>query len=629
MKYKGYDFAGWATRNDVKCSDGRTIRRDAFKDQDGCKVPLLWSHQHNDPENVLGHAFLENRPEGVWTYGYFNDTYRGQHAKSMVQHGDIEGLSIWANNLEQTPTRDVLHGKIRELSLVMAGANPKAGIEEVVMHSDETFDGIIFMGAQEFEMYHAESDTKEDAKENTKEESKTKEEPASEKEDKTVPEIFDTMNEEQKNAVYAVIGDILDGDSDTDDEVEHADSEGGKTIKEIFDTMNEDQKTAAYFAIGEALKEAGNDSEEEVKHEDIEGGNTEMKHNVFDKETSTQENTLSHDEMTTIIKDAKTYGGSLKESFLAHAEEYGIQNIDWLFPEARTLNNPPEFIKRDMSWVSHVMGRVHKSPFSRIKSVFADITEDEARAKGYIKGNLKKEEVFSLLKRTTTPTTIYKKQKMDRDDQIDITDFDVVAWLKAEMRMMLDEEIARAILIGDGRLASSDDKINEQNIRPVAFDEDLFNIKAKINVARGADSDAKAKAFIRAVIKSRKNYKGSGNPTLYTTEDMVTDCLLLTDEMGRDLYDSVEKLKTKLRVKEIVTVEPMEGLTNKEGKPIVAVLVNLNDYNVGADKGGAINMFDDFDIDYNQMKYLIETRCSGALVKPFSAITYTMEEAQS
>lgn len=581
MKYKGYDFAGWATRNDVKCSDGRTIRKDAFKDQDGCKVPLLWSHQHNDPENVLGHAFLENRPEGVWTYGYFNDTYRGQHAKSMVQHGDIEGLSIWANNLEQTPTRDVLHGKIRELSLVMAGANPKAGIEEVVMHSDDTFDGIIFMGAQEFEMYHAESDTESKTKE------EVKEEPETEK----------------------------DGES--------------KSVKEIFDTMNEEQKNAAYFAIGEALKEAGNDSEEEVKHEDIEGGNTEMKHNVFDKETSTPENTLSHDEMTTIIKDAKTYGGSLKESFLAHAEEYGIQNIDWLFPEARTLNNPPEFIKRDMSWVSHVMGRVHKSPFSRIKSVFADITEDEARAKGYIKGNLKKEEVFSLLKRTTVPTTIYKKQKMDRDDQIDITDFDVVAWLKAEMRMMLDEEIARAILIGDGRLASSDDKINEQNIRPVAFDEDLFNIKAKINVAKGADSDAKAKAFIRAVIKSRKNYKGSGNPTLYTTEDMVTDCLLLTDEMGRDLYDSVEKLKTKLRVKEIITVEPMEGLTNKEGKPIVAVLVNLNDYNVGADKGGAINMFDDFDIDYNQMKYLIETRCSGALVKPFSAITYTMEEAQS
>ena len=624
MKYKGYDFAGWATRNDVKCSDGRTIRRDAFKDQDGCKVPLLWSHQHNDPENVLGHAFLENRPEGVWTYGYFNDTYRGQHAKSMVQHGDIEGLSIWANNLEQTPTRDVLHGKIRELSLVMAGANPKAGIEEVVMHSDETFDGIIFMGAQEFEMYHAEDDKEPETKEEPKEESK--EEPASEKDEKTVKEIFDSMNEEQQNAVYAAIGMVLDEDSETDDEVEHAESEDGKTINDIFDTMTEDQKNVAYFMIGEAIEEAGKNTEE-VKHEDIEGGNTEMKHNVFDKETSTPENTLSHDEMTTIIKDAKTYGGSLKESFLAHAEEYGIQNIDWLFPEARTLNNPPEFIKRDMSWVSHVMGRVHKSPFSRIKSVFADITEDEARAKGYIKGNLKKEEVFSLLKRTTTPTTIYKKQKMDRDDQIDITDFDVVAWLKAEMRMMLDEEIARAILIGDGRLASSDDKINEQNIRPVAFDEDLFNIKAKINVARGADSDAKAKAFIRAVIKSRKNYKGSGNPTLYTTEDMVTDCLLLTDEMGRDLYDSVEKLKTKLRVKEIVTVEPMEGLTNKEGKPIVAVLVNLNDYNVGADKGGAINMFDDFDIDYNQMKYLIETRCSGALVKPFSAITYTMEEA--
>ena len=351
-----------------------------------------------------------------------------------------------------------------------------------------------------------------------------------------------------------------------------------------------------------------------------------MKHNVFDQTEDTQENTLSHDAMNTIISDAKRYG-SLKESFLAHAQEYGIENIDYLFPEAETLNKTPEFIKRDTGWVSKVMNGVHHTPFSRIKSMFADITEDDARAKGDIKGNLKKEEVFSLLKRTTTPTTIYKKQKLDRDDVIDITDFDVIAWLKTEMRMMLDEEIARAILIGDGRLSSSDDKINEQNIRPIVSDADLYTIKTKITIANNATSDDKAKAFIRSVIKSRKNYKGSGEPTLYTTEDLVTDCLLLEDNTGRVIYDSLEKLKNVLRVKEIVTVPVMEGLKDADGNDVLAIVVNLADYNVGADKGGAINMFDDFDIDYNQQKYLIETRCSGALTKPYSAIAISLEQA--
>lgn len=354
-----------------------------------------------------------------------------------------------------------------------------------------------------------------------------------------------------------------------------------------------------------------------------------MKHNLFDKETQQQEeNVLSHDAMQTIITDGKRFG-SLKESFLAHADEYGIKDIEYLFPEAKSLNTPPDFIKRETSWVQKVMSGIHHTPFSRIKSMFADITEDEARAKGYIKGKLKKEEVFSLLKRTTTPTTIYKKQKLDRDDVIDITDFDVVAWLKSEMRMMLDEEIARAILVGDGRLASSDDKINESNIRPIWKDEDLYNIKSTIEVDAAANADQKAKAFIRACIKSRKNYKGSGTPTLYTTEDMLTDCLLLEDTTGRIIYDTEEKLRTALRVSSIVTVPVMEGLKRDDGEgnslDLLGIIVNLSDYNVGADKGGAINMFDDFDIDYNQQKYLIETRCSGALIKPFSAITLEMK----
>lgn len=639
-----YDFAGWATYNDVRCSDGKTIRRDAFKDDDGRKVPLVWMHSHNDVENVLGHAILENCPEGVYAYGYFNDTVRAQHAKQMLLHGDITGLSIWANNLIQTKRKDVLHGTIRELSLVLSGANPKAGIEEIISHSndnseEEIVEGIVFIGEQEFDLLHSEDlednkeenkEDKEDSKEKTENKNKKEEDPsdtvsnAESDDNETVQDIFDSMSDEQKECAYYLIGMAANGedpeDITADETVEHANTDG-KTIDDILNSMTEKQQNVVYYMVGEAMKEF---ESENSKTKDTKGGNNEMKHNVFDKETDTKENVLSHSEIETIVKDAKRMG-SMKESFLAHAEEYGIENLEFLFPEARTMTNQPQFIQRDMGWVAKVMSGVHKSPFSRIKSVFADITEDEARAKGYIKGNLKKEEVFSLLKRTTTPTTIYKKQKMDRDDVVDITDFDVITWLKAEMRMMLDEEIARAILIGDGRLASSDDKINEQNIRPISKDEDLYTVKVKVQVKSAATSDDKAKAFIRAVIKSRKQYKGSGNPTLYTTEDMVTDCLLLTDEMGRDLYDSVEKLKTKLRVKEIVTVEPMEEAKGAEDKPLLGILTNLVDYNVGADKGGSINMFDDFDIDYNQMKYLIETRCSGALVKPFSAIAFTLD----
>lgn len=564
-----YDFSGWATKNNLKCSDGRTILKDAFKENDGQKVPLVWNHQHNDPNNVLGHALLENRNDGVYAYCAFNDTEAGQQAKQLVEHGDVASLSIYANKLKQRGN-DVVHGVIREVSLVLAGANPGAFIDVVMSHGEDSEgDGVISM-MEDISLSNGEIDdnTISHAEEN--------------KEDKKVAEDSKDM-----------------------------------TIKQIIDTMTEDQKNAMYYLIGKAIE--GDD-------ENDEGGDENMKHNVFDQTEDTQENTLSHDAMNTIISDAKRYG-SLKESFLAHAQEYGIENIDYLFPEAETLNKTPEFIKRDTGWVSKVMNGVHHTPFSRIKSMFADITEDDARAKGYIKGNLKKEEVFSLLKRTTTPTTIYKKQKLDRDDVIDITDFDVVAWLKTEMRMMLDEEIARAILIGDGRLSSSDDKINEQNIRPIVSDADLYTIKTKITIANNATSDDKAKAFIRSVIKSRKNYKGSGEPTLYTTEDLVTDCLLLEDNTGRVIYDSLEKLKNVLRVKEIVTVPVMEGLKDANGNDVLAIVVNLADYNVGADKGGAINMFDDFDIDYNQQKYLIETRCSGALTKPYSAIAISLEQA--
>ena len=577
-----YDFSGWATRNNIKCSDGRTILKDAFKQHDGQTVPLVWNHQHNESANVLGHAVLENRDEGVYAYCTFNDTEAGKNAKLLVEHGDVTALSIYANQLKQKGS-NVMHGTIREVSLVLAGANPGAFIDSVIRHGEFCEDEAVIYTGEELTLQHADSDSSDKAGKKDK-----KGDDEVDNNEKTIQDVFDTLNEEQKNVVYALIGQAL-----------------------------EDKSMAQ-----SAIEENENNIEED-------GGEQEMKHNVFEGRETENNNVLSHDAMDTILKDAKRYG-SLKESFLAHADDYGIKDIEWLFPDAKNVNTPPDFIKRDDSYVQKVMRGVHHVPFSRIKSMFADITADQARAKGYIKGNLKKEEVFTLLKRTTTPTTIYKKQKLDRDDVVDITDFDVVAWLKMEMRMMLDEEIARAILVGDGRSSSDDDKINEMNIRPISRDEDLYCVKAPVAVAAAATEDEIAKAFIRTVIKSRKEYKGSGSPTLFTTEDVITNCLLLEDKNGRVIYDTVDKLATALRVKEIVPVEVMENaktMVNKVEKPLMAIMVNLVDYYVGADKGGAINMFDDFDIDYNQQKYLMETRCSGALVKPFSAIAVALDQA--
>lgn len=572
-KYSDCDFSGYATRNDLTCSDGRIIKKDAFKDNDGKKVSLVFDHVHDDVNAVLGHAYLENRDDGVYAYGYFNDTDSGNTAKKLVENGDVKSLSIWANKLRQIGP-NVTHGDIKELSLVLAGANPGAYIDYVMAHSADGTD------TNELSEVYACYD-----------------EPIS-----CEKTLAHADNKEGDDFKMANDNNNTNNTNNTNDT-----SASGKTIGEIIETMTDEQKDALYAILGMVMEK-----------KDDSKGDDDMKHNVFDTD-DTMTNTLSHDEMTAIIADGKRCG-SLKESFLSHAEEYGIDQIDWLFPEATNLNNPPEFIKRDTSWVAKVMASVHHSPFSRIKSMFANITEDDARAKGYIKGNYKKEEVFSLLKRTTTPTTVYKKQKLDRDDQIDITDFDVVAWLKAEMRTMLDEELARAYLIGDGRLSSSDDKINEGNIRPIAFDEDLFTIKKTVTYTSNATDSDKAKAFIKAVIKSRKDYKGSGEPTLFCTEDLITDMLLIEDTTGRAIYESVEKLKNVLRVKDIIAVPVMEGVKGKNGGDLLGIVVNLADYNVGADKGGAINMFDDFDIDYNQQKYLIETRCSGALTKPYSAI---------
>ena len=563
-----FDFSGWATRVNLKCSDGRTIMKDAFKNNDGQKVPLVWNHQHNNPNEVLGHALLENRDEGVYAYCTFNETESGQTAKLLVQHGDIDALSIYANQLKQNMS-NVLHGNIREVSLVVAGANPGAYIDSVIIHGEESDEEAIIYTGENISLYHAEETSEKEEK--SKKENK---ESMADNKEKTVADVFNTLTEEQKDVVYAIIGKTLEDNGIVNDE---------------------------------------------------EGDDEEMKHNVFDQD-ETQENTLSHAAMETIIGDAKRFG-SMKESFLAHAGDYGIENIDYLFPEAKSLNTPPDFIKRETGWVSTVMGAVHHTPFSRIKSMFADITADEARAKGYIKGNLKKEEVFSLLKRTTTPTTIYKKQKMDRDDVVDITDFDVIAWLKSEMRMMLDEEIARAILVGDGRLASSDDKINEQNIRPIWTDEALYTIKSLVTVPTGGTL---AEEFIDQSVRAMKDYKGSGSPTAFMTEEMLTECLLLKDTNKHRLYKNAEEVATAMRVSRIVTVPVMEGLTRTSGSDTLelkALIVNLSDYNVGADKGGAINMFDDFDIDYNQQKYLIETRCSGALIKPYSAIALEVKKA--
>ena len=556
-----YDFCGWATRNGLKCADGRTIVRDAFKHNDGDIVPLVWNHGHNDPNNVLGNALLENRDEGVYVYGSFNNTPAANNAREFIKHGDIKSLSIYANKLKQDDAKNVMHGDIKEVSLVLAGANPGAYIEDVIVHGDTDGGSIIYSEdyIESEELEHAE-DTK-----------------------------------ELKNAEENQNG--------------SKDNGGDETVEDVFNTLTDKQKNVVYYMIGQALENENNNEEDK-------GDDENMKHNVFNNdEKNNEDEVLSHSEMEAIFADAKRYG-SLKESALSH----GIADIEYLFPDATNLNKTPDFIKRDTGWVAGVINGTKHTPFSRVRSTFANITEDEARAKGYIKGKLKKEEVFSLLKRTTDPQTIYKKQKLDRDDVIDITDFDIVSWLKTEMRMMLDEEIARAVLIGDGRLASDEDHISHSHIRPIYNDAELYTIKAVTTVKSDADSAARAKDFIKTAIKSRKNYKGSGNPTLYTTEDMLTDCLLLEDSIGRLLYESEEQLAKTLRVSKIVTVPVMEGQKGANGGDLLGIIVNLQDYNIGADKGGAVSMFEDFDIDYNQQKYLIETRCSGALIKPYSAI---------
>ena len=581
---KKFDFSGWATRNDLKCADGRTIRQNAFADQDGQIVPLVWNHNHGDLNEVIGHALLQNRPEGVYTYGFFNDTEKGQNAKILVDHGDITSLSICANKLKQK-NGDVLHGVIREVSLVLAGANPGAYIDTVMAHSDgEDEEAIIYTG-DELMHYDPENELQEEP---VQEEPQVEEEPAAEEVAEEAPVAEEAAEDTVEHSA---------GEPAKEEGAEMAEkNENEKTVQDVIDSMTEEQKNVMYAMVGMAAEDA-------KKGSDSEKGDEEMDHNLFSNENE-DEMMMHAEEINAAVADGKKYG-SMKESFLEH----GITNVEYLFPEAKNVTDKPSWIKRDDGWVNAVLNGVHHTPFSRIKSMHADLTADEARAKGYIKGNFKKEQVFSLLKRVTTPQTVYKKQKMDRDDVVDITDFDVVAWLKSEMRFMLDEELARAFIFGDGRDASSDDKINEGNIRPIISDSELYC--QKFNIEAGEDV---AKDVIKAVIKNRKSYKGSAKPMAIVSADFLSDCLLLEDGFGHALYEDEDKLAKKLRVTKILEV-PDEICP--EG--FYCLIVNLGDYFVGADKGGAVNMFDDFDIDYNAQKYLIETRCSGALVTPYSA----------
>ena len=583
MGKKVYDFSGWATRCNVKCSDGRTIMKDAFVDNDKTTVPLVWQHNHTDADNVLGHALLENRAEGVYAYCSLNNTPEGKRAKELVQHGDICSLSIYANQLKQTGG-NVIHGLIREVSLVLAGANPGARIMDVnIAHGDNADGDAYIFNASETLDIGTEVEDIEHSDNN--------------KEGENMP------NKEEKEEI----------------KVEHAD-EGNdeETIQDVFDTLTEKQKKVVYAMIGMALQDKENGNAQEDK---------EMKHNAFDTSNEADNQTeLMHSEVLAAIEDAKK-SGSMKDAFISH----GITNVDTLFPEVQAVNKTPELIARDTNWVSVVMGGVKHTPFSRVKSTAANITADEARARGYIKGKQKISEVITALKRTTLPTTVYKLQKMDRDDVIDITDFDVVAWLKQEMRGMLDEELARAFLIGDGRDGSDDSKINEQNIRPILGDNATYTVTRTLTRTSGETDSDFAKDFIKDVVKSRKEYKGSGNPILFTTEDLLTEMLLIEDKIGHRIYKTEAELATALRVSKIVTVPVFEGHKREvAGKnyALMGILVNLADYNVGADKGGAVNMFDDFDIDYNKYEYLIETRCSGALVKPYSAITFEEKLAE-
>lgn len=610
---KDYDFGGWATKNNIKCSDGRTILKDAFKQNDGQKVPLVWNHQHNDPSEVLGHALLENREEGVYAYCKFNNTESGQTAKSLVTNGDVDKLSIYANKLK-THMNNVMHGCIREVSLVLAGANPGAFIDTVISHGEDAEaeeEGIIYTDEHIETIEH--SDDESDKKGETDMEDENKkvdEEKKDENNEKTIQEVFETLNEEQKNAVYAIVGQALEHSNDSEDE-----SEDDSKDESEDDSENKD-----------------NDSEDNSENNNDEG-EEDMKHNVFDNDKNNDE-VLQHSEiLASAIQDAKKYG-SLKESVIEHAAINNITDIGKLFPDATALNKEPIMIEKDQTWVGKIINTIKHTPFSRVKVTMGKMTEPQARAKGYIKGNKKTNIQMAALNRIVTPTTVYIKNEIDRDDVIDITDFDVVAWQKREMRKELDKELALAALLGDGRDISDNDKINEQNIIPIIKDVDTFTIKYTITEGvdykqannSASNNDSFTKGIIRAAIRSRKEYKGSGSPTFFTTEDYLTDMLLIEDQNGRRIYESLDQLALALRVKEIVTIPEMEQEAYKD---IVGVIVNMADYTMGADKGGSVNMFDDFDIDYNQMKYLMETRCSGALTVPYSAIVLKKTVASS
>ena len=659
MPKKHYDFAGWATKNNIRCSDGRTIMHGAFSADNGKRVPLVWNHQHDNVRNVLGHADLEERPEGVYAYCSFNNTEHGQDAKDCVKHGDIVALSIYANQLKQNGA-NVIHGAIREVSLVLAGANRGAVIDSVLEHGELSDDSaeISFVGYGDIEIHHSDLDEQDDDYEDEELDGYQEDDEAEENEEddenlqhadngeakkeekkddgETVADVMNTLTDKQRKAVAIIIEQAI-ADSKGDNSMSHADGDAqndaendDETVEDVYNTLNEKQKKVVNFLIGEALK-----------NKDSEGG-SEMKHNVFEGSENVQ-NTISHAEIHEICRVGKQMGSlkaavdqAYEEGVLEHAEgDYGINNIDYLFPDAKAMTTEPELIKRDMGWVDDVFNGVHRTPFKRVKSVFADITEDEARAKGYIKGKFKKEEVFTLLKRTTDPQTIYKKQKLDKDDLEDLEDnFNVLPWIKNEMNMMFREEVARAILIGDGRPSSSDDKIQENHIRPIYNDEDLFTVKVPVEVKSGATEDDIARALIKAMVKARKQYKGTGNPTFFTTEDYLTDCLLIENTLGERLYKSEAEVATAMRASKITTVEPMENKTisiTNEGRstsyPLMGVLVNLTDYNVGAKNGGKTDFFEDFDIDFNQQKYLYEARMSGALKKPFSAISFYLVEA--
>lgn len=597
---KDYDFGGWATRNNIQCSDGRTIMKDAFKQNDGQKVPLVWNHQHNDPSEVLGHALLENRDDGVYAYCKFNNTESGQTAKSLVMNGDVDKLSIYANKLK-SQMNNVVHGCIREVSLVLAGANPGAYIDSVIVHGEgaEAEEEVIIYNDGEISLSDEEDNNSEETPDN-EEEIEHSDDTNKEKEDST------KMGEDKKDDVKKE-----------------------KTVKEIIDTMNDEQKEAMYAVVGQALENQANGEGDEADEED--GGEETMKHNVFDNDNNDE--VLQHSEIIAeAMADGKKYG-SLRESFLQHAAINNIENLDKLFPDATELYKEPYMIEKDNSWVAKVMNAVKHTPFSRVKTTFGRMNEETARAKGYIKGNKKANIALSVLNRVTTPTTVYIKNEIDRDDVVDITDFDVVAWQKREMRKQLDKELALAMLLGDGRDVSDQNKINEQNIRPVVSDDAMYTIKYTVTKGKDytqegnsySDNDSRTKGIIRAAIRSRKDYKGSGTPTFFTTEDVLTDMLLIEDQNGRRIYNNINDLATALRCKEIVTIPEMEAEAYKD---IYGIIVNMADYTAGADKGGSVNMFDDFDIDYNQMKYLIETRMSGALTVPYSAIVLKKEPAQ-